>query len=83
MYVREGVSEKDGSPIAKLELDGYYCCEKVISQVYFMADSILGILVNSEEFRLLNTERFKQGDVSYFTKGKRLGVDIIEGRSFK
>ena len=29
-----------------LEYDGYYCSDQVINQVYFMADSVLAILVD-------------------------------------
>ena len=48
----------------KIESDGYYCSDKEINQIYFMADSVLVILVNQEEIRVLYTEKFKPGDVS-------------------
>ena len=47
-----------------IEFDGYYCCDKEINQVYFMADSVLVLLLNGEEIRVLYTEKFKPGDVS-------------------
>ena len=48
-----------------VEFDGYYCCDKEINQVYFMADSVLVILLHGEEIRVLYTEKFKPGDVSH------------------
>ena len=29
-----------------IEFDGYYCSDKEINQIYFMADSVLVILLN-------------------------------------
>ena len=77
------VEENDVNSRPRLLFDGYYCSDKIINQVYFMADSILVILVGATEFKVINTELFKEGDVSIFAKSKRHGVDIVEGRSFK
>jgi len=41
-----------------IEFDGFYLSEKEINQVYFVADSVLVILVNQEEIRVLYTEKF-------------------------
>ena len=48
----------------QIEFDGYYCSDKEINQVYFMADSVLVILLNGEEIKVLYTEKFKPGDVN-------------------
>ena len=46
-------------------MDGYYCCDEEINQVYFMGDSILVVLVNSKELKVLYTTKFQPGDYQY------------------
>ncbi len=46
-----------------LEYDGYYCSDQEINQVYFMADSVIAILVHHEEIKVLYTEKFQPGKV--------------------
>ena len=46
-------------------MDGYYCCDEEINQVYFMGDSILVVLVNSKELKVLYTTKFQPGDYKY------------------
>ena len=47
-----------------LVFDGYYCSEKEINQVYFMADSVLVILVGQDELKVLYTEKFNPGNIT-------------------
>lgn len=67
-----------------LEYDGFYCCDQEINQIYFMADSVLVILVNQEEMRVIYTEKFKPGSLikNLSTKGHP-GEDLIVNRDFK
>jgi hypothetical protein len=46
-------------------MDGYYCCDEEINQVYFMGDSILVVLVNMKELKILYTTKFQPGDYKY------------------
>jgi hypothetical protein len=57
VYVNEQTNE--------IQMDGYYCCEEEINQVYFMADSILVVLVNNKELKILYTPKFQPGDYKY------------------
>ena len=59
------------------ELDGFYCSDQVINQVYFMADSVLAILVNQEEIRVLNTDKFKPGYVAMLGPIQGPGQDML------
>ena len=67
----------------QLEFDGFYCTDQEINQVYFMADSVLVILVNSEEIRVLYTEKFKPGSVSMLAPLRGAGEDLLATRDFK
>jgi hypothetical protein len=49
----------------EIQMDGYYCCDEEINQIYFMGDSILVILVNSKELKILYTTKFQPGDYKY------------------
>ena len=48
-----------------------------------MADSVLVILVNRTEFKVLYTKDFADGNVEVFNKGKHLGLHITDGQFFK
>jgi len=64
--------------------DGFYCSDQEINQVYFMADSVLMILVNQEEVRVLYTEKFKPGCViETLAKGGDPSSDLLISRDFK
>lgn len=65
----------------KIESDGYYCSDKEINQIYFMADSVLVILVDQAEIRVLYTEKFKPGDVSQIAAQSQ--GDAIVSHDFK
>ena len=65
-----------------IDFDGYYCCDKEINQVYFMADSVLVLLLGGEEIRVLYTEKFKPGDVSHLDI-QHPGQDILISLDFK
>lgn len=49
----------------EIEMDGYYCCDEEINQIYFMADSILVVLVNNKEIKVLYTTKFQPGDYKH------------------
>ena len=67
----------------RIELDGYYCSESAINQVYFMVDSVLVILAKKSEIKVLYTKDFNKGSVHAFEKGKQLGLHITESQHFK
>ena len=47
-------------------MDGIYCSDKEINQVYFMADSVLVLLLNNEEIKVVYTEKFQPGSYHQF-----------------
>ena len=65
----------------KLELDGFYICEgSSIDQCFFLSESILFILVNKKEVRILYTQNFTPGVFSptfaaKIAKGRKIGQD--------
>ena len=61
----------DESREINLEACGFYCCNFEINQVYFITDSLLAIVVNMDEVRILATDRFKPGDIHLLTKNKQ------------
>jgi hypothetical protein len=60
--------------------DGYYCSDQEINQVYFMGDSVLVILVNQEEIKVLYTEKFQPGECKHLELNNE---DIIVNNVFK
>ena len=42
---------------------GYYFSETEINKVQFVSDSVLAVLVNGFEVKVLSTDRFLAGDV--------------------
>jgi len=40
------------------DMDGYYCCDEEINSINFMGDSILVVLVNNKEIKVLYTTKF-------------------------
>ena len=54
----------------ELEACGFYCSDFEINQVYFISDSLLAIVVNDDEVRILSTDCFKAGDIHLLTKNK-------------
>ena len=48
-----------------------------------MADSVLVILVNQEEIKVLYTEKFKPGNVSMLAPIKGPGQDLLASSDFK
>ena len=72
-----------------LEYDGFYCCDAEINQIYFMADSVLVLLVNQEEIRVVYTEKFKPGSLVKSLADERpwsdrLGCeDLLVNRNYK
>ena len=60
--------------------DGYYCSEQEINQVYFMGDSVLVILVNQEEIKVLYTEKFQPGECQHLELANE---DILVNNVFK
>lgn len=65
------VNDEKGVSELELELCGFYCSDQEISQVYFLADSVLAIVVNGEQVKVLSTDRFRQGDIHLITKNKQ------------
>ena len=63
-----------------IEFDGYYCSEQEINQVYFMGDSVIVILVNQEEIKVLYTEKFQPGECKHLELSNE---DIIVNNVFK
>ena len=53
--------DKDGSP--GIKFDGYYMWESNIDGIYFISDSILMILVNKKEIRVLYIPYFLPGSI--------------------
>ena len=60
--------------------DGYYCSDQEINKVYFMGDSVLVILVNQEEIKVLYTEKFQPGECKHLELNNE---DIIVNNVFK
>jgi hypothetical protein len=44
-----------------LQYDGFYICESSIDQCFFLTESILFVLVNKKEVRILYTQNFTPG----------------------
>lgn len=61
----------DESQDLELEVCGFYCSDFEINQVYFITDSVLAIVVNADEVKILGTDRFKPGDIHMITKNKQ------------
>jgi hypothetical protein len=65
----------------KIELDGFYICEgSSIDQCFFLSESLLFILVDKKEVRILYTENFTPGVFSptYLStnvRGRKVGAD--------
>ena len=65
----------------KLQLDGFYICESPsIDSVFFLSESILFVIVNKKEVRILYTQNFTPGvfDDSYVEKNlihRKYGAD--------
>ena len=55
----------------ELETCGFYCSDFEINQVYFITDSVLAIVVNADEVKILGTDRFKPGYIGLITKNKQ------------
>ena len=65
----------------RLELDGFYICEgSSIDQCFFLSESLIMILVNKKEVRILYTQNFTPGVFSASYKaqsamGRKVGAD--------
>jgi hypothetical protein len=55
------INEEEGT----IELDGFYISEQQITSIYFLADSILMVLINEKEVKILYTTKFYPGDYKY------------------
>ena len=55
----------------ELEMCGFYCSDFEINQVYFITDSVLAIVVNFDEIKILGTDRFRAGYINTMTKNKQ------------
>ena len=75
--------EKEEGQQAKLVTNGYYCTEGIIDQVYFSAESVIVIQVNKSELKVLDTTKFRSGDVSELGKVTYVGVDVTDRKNFK
>ena len=53
----------------KIVMDGFYLSEKEINSCYFVADSVLVIITNTKQVKVLYTKKFHDGDYT------RLDVD--------
>jgi len=60
VYITERKDER-----VTFEMDGYYYTEQEINGIYFIGDSILFILVNGKEVRILYTTKFHPGHFKY------------------
>ena len=61
MYSNKVAADND-SEDPKLDLDGFYICESSsIDQCFFLSESVLFILVNKKEVRILYTQNFTPG----------------------
>ena len=60
-YQKSSSSSKaiDETPI--LQYDGFYICEHSIDSCFFLTESILFIVVNKREVRILYTQNFTPG----------------------
>lgn len=45
----------------QLQYDGFYICEHSIDQCFFLSESIIFVLVNKKEVRILYTQNFTPG----------------------
>ena len=65
----------------KIELDGFYICEgSSIDQCFFLSESLIFILVDKNEVRILYTQNFTPGVflpsyLSQNAKGRKVGAD--------
>ena len=65
----------------QLQLDGFYICEGVtIDSVFFLSESLLFVIVNKKEVRILYTQNFTPGvfDENYSQsdlKTRKVGAD--------
>jgi len=72
--------EEEGDPGERLIFDGFYVCDEKIDSLYFMSESILFVLINKKEVRVLYTQNFAPGivDEEVFLKDMQR-----KGRSFE
>ena len=53
---------RTGREIPQLELDGFYICDGfTIDSLFFLSESMLFIIVNKKEVRILYTQNFTPG----------------------
>ena len=80
MYTNQDQANRDEED-PRLELDGFYVCEaSSIDQCFFLSESLLFVLVNKKDVRILYTQNFTPGVFSPTYKsdnasGRKVGAD--------
>jgi len=59
-------------------MSGYYCSDLEINKIDFVSDSLLVILVNGTEVKVLGTEKFMAGTLLYYTRNKQYHETLKE-----
>ncbi len=54
-----------------VEMDGFYYSDQEINSLYFMGDSILFVLVNDREIKVLYTTKFYPGHFKFLENAKK------------
>lgn len=74
---------KAGREDPQLELDGFYICDGVIDQCFFLSESLLFIIVNKKEVRILYSQNFTPGvfEPEYISEDLRTRKKGADGTS--